>query len=101
MFVETITVLQKQYEFDASYTTLLERVINADALPTYNNSLLINHLFSLLQRQFPAVGENCDIERYCYELNYGFFGGKQVLTAVDLWDSLHNKTPLILPDIHE
>lgn len=93
-FVQTIDVLRKQHEIDVTYATSIEKAINAKDVPAYDNSLLINHLFSLLQRQFPATDGECEVERFCYVLNYGFVGGKQVLTAEDLWESLHKRKPL-------
>lgn len=93
-FVQTIDVLRKQHEIDVAYATSIEKAINAKDVPAYDNSLLINHLFGLLQRQFPAIDGECEIERFCYVLNYGFSGGKQVLTAEDLWESLHRRKPL-------
>ncbi|MGH2666077.1 hypothetical protein [Flavobacterium sp.] len=97
-FIATIDVLQKQYEYDLSYATLLERVINAEGIPPYDNSHLTNHLFTLLQNQFPPLNGQCEIERFCYELHFGFFGGKAVLTAEDLWDSLHSSERLVYPE---
>ncbi len=93
-FIQTLDVLRKQHEKDMAYATSIEKAINAKDVPTYDNSELTNHLFGMLQKQFPSSNGECEIERFCYELNYGFWGGKQVLTAKNLWDALHKRESL-------
>jgi hypothetical protein len=95
-FIETINVLKNQYEYDTSYCTLLEKLIQADSVPPYDNSKLINHIMGELQKRFPAVDGQCEIERYCYELNFGYADGKQVITPKDLWYALVNKQSLVV-----
>lgn len=84
-FIKTIEVLKEQYEIDLSYATLIEKTLGADNVPPYDNSRLTNHLFLLLQEQFPPSGGVCQIERYCWELHFGISNGVQVITPSDLY----------------
>lgn len=98
-FAKTIAALKKQHEIDTAYANSIERLINAENVPAYNNSALTNHIFWMLQRQFPSSNGDCEIERFCYQLNFGFWGGKQVLTADDLWEALHRRKSL--PELND
>jgi hypothetical protein len=91
-FIGIIDVLEQQHEYDASYVVLIEQIIKANDVPTYDNTKLVNHFFSLLQRQFPPDEQGtCEIERYCYELNFGWVDGNRAITPADLWDALEKK----------
>ncbi len=87
-FIKTIEVLKEQHEIDLSYSLLLEKTLGADNVPPYDNSRLKNHLFILLQTEFTPKNGHCEIERYCWELNFGMSDGKQVITPSDLYYSL-------------
>jgi len=87
-FVSTINVLREQYAFDASYSMLLGNLLKADDVPAYDNSKIVNHLFLLMQEQFPPKNGVCEIERFCWELNFGYVEGVEVISASDLYDAL-------------
>lgn len=96
-FFEIIAAIEKQNEFDLGYAKLLSQVTSVSDVPTYDNSSLTNLLFSLLQRQFPAVDGECEIERYCYALNFGWVDGNRVITYDDLWLALITRKSIDFP----
>lgn len=88
-FIGFIDALKEQYDYDKSYSVLLEQALGASNVPNYNNSTVTNLLFSLMQKQFPPDSKgNCEIERYCYELEFGVVDGVRVITAEMLWEAL-------------
>ncbi len=96
-FVATINVLREQYEFDASYSELFSKVLSAEGVPAYDNSKLVNHLFKLLQEQFPPRDGVCEIERYCWDLDFGYVDGVQLISPSDLYHSLMSGKVVMLP----
>lgn len=95
-FINTINVLKEQYDYDEAYTTQLESLIHVEGIPSYNNSILINHIMGSLQAQFIPLNGDCEIERYCYELNFGYIDGIQRITPEDLWTALIDKKSLVV-----
>jgi hypothetical protein len=87
-FVRTIEVLREQSNYDQSYSRSIESLFGAENVPLYQNHLLTNHLFLLLQEQFPPKNGVCEIERYCWELNFGFTEGVQMVSPSDLYHRL-------------
>ncbi len=97
-FIEAINALKKQNDLDRDYSNRIEQLIAAENVPSYNNSALINYIISTLQKKFVPVNGDCEIERYCFELNFGYKDGKQSITPSDLWYALVNKQTLFIPD---
>lgn len=98
-FLMTIDALEKQNEFDRGYANVLSGVLNASDVQTYDNSSITNLLFTLLQRQFVPVDGNCEIERYCYELNFGWADGNRIYTPEDLWNALIERRSLVVDSV--
>lgn len=95
-FIETINVLKNQYDYDTNYSALIEVLFQVDSVPPYDNSRLTDHIMGELQKRFPAVNGQCEIERYCCELNFGYLDGKQLITPKDLWYALVNNQSLTI-----
>lgn len=95
-FIEIINALREQYVLDVSYSVLLEKLLNADTVPSYDNSKLVNLLITMLQVQFPPMDGICEIERYCYELDFGYTDGFQVISASDLWEQLQTNKVVVM-----
>lgn len=89
-FIEAIEALKEQYDFDASYTKIIEEAFRVDSSSPYDNSNLVNFIMRLLQEKFPAIDGDCAIEHYCYESNFGRVNGNTI-TAEQLWDQLNAK----------
>ena len=91
-FVSTIEAIRMQLHKDYAYADAVSSLFNTDSIGPYDNSLLIKQLISLLQMYFPRDKEGfCDIEHYCFELNFGKCGNQELVTAEDLYYKLVQK----------
>ena len=91
-FVSTIDAIRMQLHKDYAYADAVSSLFNTDSIGPYDNSLLIKQLISLLQMYFPRDKEGfCDIEHYCFELNFGKCGEQEFITAEDLYCRLISK----------
>lgn len=91
-FVSTIDAIRMQLHKDYAYADAVSSLFNTDSIGPYDNSLLIKQLISLLQMYFPRDKEGfCDIEHYCFELNFGKCGDQELITAEDLYYRLISK----------
>ena len=90
VFISTIESLQLQVSRDVDASNAISKVFATDAV--YDNSLLIMATIKLLQVFFPK-DENgfCEIEHYCFDMNFGKIGSDDLITPEDLWDRLDNK----------
>lgn len=90
-FVSVIDAMYSQSKIDEKYSERVSDLFKSEGIvPTYDNSELFNVLLELLQRQFVPEGGSCEIERYCFELNYGYTSdGSRVITPEMLWDQLN------------
>lgn len=77
LFIETITSLRDQYDYDVKKADQLGKVFDVEFNP-YNNSNLSNAIFSALSIQFDVE----TIKSFCYELD---FGRRADMTIEDLW----------------
>ena len=92
-FVSTIDAIRMQLHKDYAYADAVSSLFNTDSIGPYDNSLLVKQLISLLQMYFPRDKEGfCDIEHYCFELNFGKCGEQEFITAEDLYRRLIDKT---------
>lgn len=69
-FKEIIEALRGQYDYDKAKSEKLTEIYGSDVQPT-DNSRLTNQLFKILHAQFPPSGDFCDIQSFCYELDFG------------------------------
>ena len=91
-FVSTIEAIRMQLHKDYAYADAVSTLFNTDSIGPYDNSILIKQLISLLQMYFPRDKEGfCDIEHYCFELNFGKCGDQELITAEDLYCILISK----------
>lgn len=73
-FVGVINSLHQQYLKDKVGSDAFGQIFNAEA-GLYDNSLLINSIFSFLHEVFPKDEDGfCNISHYCYECNFGKIG---------------------------
>jgi hypothetical protein len=102
-FVSIIEAMYMQSILDQKYSERVSDLFKSESIvPTYDNSSLFNVLFELLQKQFVPDGGCCEIERYCFELNYGFTSeGVRVITAEMLWEQLNGLKDNVLVCHHQ
>lgn len=88
-FVSTIEAIRQQLCKDIAYADAVSSIYNTDSIGPYDNSLLVKQLISHLQLFFPKDEKGfCEIEHYCFDMNFGKIGDQELITAEDLWDRL-------------
>lgn len=98
LFIKIIENLREQYDYDVAKADLMGKVLDVEDIKAYDNSKLTESIFSLLQLQFPPDKEGCEIQRFCYDLNFGrSLGETNALSEygaiMDLWDYLNSQNP--------
>lgn len=87
LFITTIDSLQMQVSKDIAASNAINQVFDTDAV--YDNSLLVKAIIKLLQLHFPKEENGfCEIEHYCFDMNFGKIQGEELITSEDLWDRL-------------
>lgn len=74
LFIETIEALKKQFELDLKNAKLIGEVFENVGSLYYNNELLKNQIFKILEAEFyPNIKDHQtnDIEYFCYDLDFG------------------------------
>jgi|GEM_PF-4053312 len=88
-FIQAIDVLRVQTHNDRLACESIEHVFPGSQVNVYDNSLLIKMVIRLLREWFPVDKNNfCEIDHYCFDLNFGKYGDSEVITAGDLYDRL-------------
>lgn len=87
-FVLIIDSLKAQYDYDKGYAFGLSELIKTDDVVMYHNGILTNTILSLLREHFPKDNDgHCELEHYCYVLNFGS-DGDSYENAEELYDRL-------------
>jgi len=87
-FVEVIGAIEKQHAKDMLNSIAIDTVFGGESY-LYDNSLLSKSVIKLLQLHFPREDGFCEIEHFCYFLNFGKLGD-EITTADQLWDKLNS-----------
>lgn len=87
-FISAIESLQLQASKDIDHSNAINKVFSTDAY--YDNSVVVLAVIKLLQVFFPK-DENgfCEIEHYCFDLNFGKVSDQELITPEDLWNRLY------------
>ncbi len=73
-FVECIEGLRLQYLKDKEYYESICKLFGGSEFSMYDNSLLVKSTIGLLRFFFPVKDDFCEIEQYCYVLDFGRLG---------------------------
>lgn len=87
-FISAIESMRVQTALDYNNSYQIGKIFGCDAVGGYNNSLLIKSIISLLWNYFPKRDGFCEIEHYCFDLNFGKNGEEELITPEDLWNRL-------------
>ena len=80
--------MQVQHSYDKSYALGLSALIKTDDISMYYNEMLTCSLIELLREYFPKDKSNfCEIEFYCYILDFGK-NGEEYESVEDFYDRL-------------
>jgi hypothetical protein len=87
IFTNAIETLRLQFQYDIQQAQALSIALKVveDNIPTYDNSRLVKSIISLLQIHFPKQDGFCMIEHYCFNMNFGKVGDKELITIENLW----------------
>lgn len=97
VFISAVESIREQMQQDNKHAASIAEIFNTDGINTYDNSKLVKTAISLLQVQFPRDKEGfCEIEHYCFDMNFGKIGNDILVTPEDLWDRLHNEKEAIV-----
>lgn len=101
-FLLVIESMQVQYAYDKNYALGLSELINTDDVSMYNNTVLCKSLINLLREWFPKNKEGfCEIEHYCYVLDFGKIGNDYEIPEVLYNRLLSQKTNLVEDDLKQ
>lgn len=88
-FCTVIENLRQQLYLDRRYGECIQEMFGADKRCTYNDSLLVKSIMSLLHIHFPKDEDDfCEIEHYCFVIEFGKADNQEVLSAEDFYDHL-------------
>jgi hypothetical protein len=90
MFVSTVEAIKQQmaYDIDQQYSLSTVLKVETSQFPLYDNSILIKALILLLQIYFPKEEGFCEIEHYCFDLNFGKISETEYMSIDKLWELL-------------
>lgn len=87
-FVGVINSLREQFQKDKASAEAFGQIFNTNDAGFYDNSSLINAIFSFLHEVFPKDDDgHCEIQFYCYTLNFGK-NGEEYESPEELFDRL-------------
>lgn len=96
VFISSIEAIRIQNYKDSVSADLIGKVFNSDSVNPYDTSLLSKTIIQLLQVFFPRDKNGfCEIEHYCFEMNFGKVDGMEFISPEDLWDRLNMKEVVV------
>jgi hypothetical protein len=87
-FISAIESIREQTYTDFINGEKIQSVFRGTDFFMYDNSLLEITIIKLLQVHFPKKDDFCEIEHYCYAMNFGKVGENALITVEDLWNIL-------------
>jgi hypothetical protein len=87
-FVDVIEAIHGQAMLDKCNAEMINQVFNG-SFSGYDNTAVIKSNIMLLQEWFPRdTNGHCEIEHYCFELNFGKASEDVLITPEDLYFKL-------------
>jgi hypothetical protein len=88
LFISVIEGIREQYEIDKLYAESVSVLLRAEDCKLYDNSKYLEVIMSMLRVSFPKdVNGFCEIEHYCFQLNFGKVG-EEYESPFELYDRL-------------
>lgn len=91
LFIDSIEAIRLQMAYDTAKAEAMSDVLNIDevTIPLYDNSMLIKAIINLLRESFPVDSTGfCEIDHYCFDMNFGKIGEEEVIAPENLWNRL-------------
>lgn len=95
-FVSALDSIRRQSDKDKMFSVKASKLFDTD-IPCYNNSILLNLSLKLLRRGFSLNIEvdQCDIERFCWEMDFGRDKRSTYTDSGSLWDALVKRKSIL------
>lgn len=88
-FISAIESIREQMHFDSESANSLGGIFFGSTIFPYDNSRLIKSIISLLREWFPKDDNGfCEIEHYCFDMNFGKYQEEEIISPGDLYDRL-------------
>jgi hypothetical protein len=88
LFISVIEGIREQCEIDELYAESISVLLRAEDCKLYDNSKYLEVIMSMLRVSFPKdVNGFCEIEHYCFQLNFGKVG-EEYESPFELYDRL-------------
>lgn len=92
-FCTAIENLRIQVVVDKLNSTAIMEALGIKETIVFDNAILFKTVLMLLQRDFPRDSDGfCEIEHYCFFIEFGREGFEAIISPEDLYDRLKNKT---------
>lgn len=89
IFCAVIENLRQQMYLDKKFGDVIQEMFSSERRCSYNDSLLVKSIIKLLQVHFPKDKDGfCEIEHYCFHIEFGKSGDKEIISPEDLYDRL-------------
>lgn len=89
LFISVIESIRIQCCNDRVNSEFLEGMFPGSTIARYGHDSLFKSMIELLQVWFPRdENGHCEIEHYCFALDFGRWNKEEVVTAENLWDQL-------------
>lgn len=89
LFVSTLEAMRQQILADEKNSSLVAEAFGCSDFYLYDNSLLFKAIISLLRVHFPKEDNFCEIDHWCFTLNFGKLSNEEDFeSAEELYDRL-------------
>lgn len=89
LFCTIIENLRQQLYLDKKFGDAVQEMFGSGNRCSYNDNLLVKSIISLLQVYFPKDKDGfCEIEFYCFHIEFGKSQDKELISPEDLYDQL-------------
>jgi hypothetical protein len=91
LFVSILEDIRQQIVIDEKNAKLVSEAFGCSDFYLYDNSLLLKVIISLLRIYFPKEDNFCEIDHWCFTLNFGKLSSEEDFeSAEELYDRLIN-----------
>lgn len=91
IFCEVIELLRQQLYFDNRIGETIQEAFGVEKKCSYRDNMAIQAIMKLLQVYFPKDEHGfCEIEHYCFIIEFGKTNDGGVMTADEFYDFLTN-----------
>lgn len=92
LFCAVIENLRQQMYQDRKFGEVIQEMFGCGSRCSYQDDLLVQAIIQLLQVYFPKDADGfCEIEHYCFIIEFGKIDSNTIMTAEELYDILTTK----------